>query len=73
MGKFTIVHPYIPAEWQSESCVELEELWGCPHHHRISIKFQISPPLKCRDAMYSVRHNAAWLNALTINSSKSET
>jgi hypothetical protein len=39
----------------------LKGLWGCPHHHRISIKFQISPPLKCRDAMYSVRHNAAWL------------
>jgi hypothetical protein len=51
----------------------LKCLWGYPHHHRISIKYQISPPVKCRDAMYSVRHNATWPNVLTNNSPKSET
>jgi hypothetical protein len=67
------IHPYIPVEWKSRICMDLKGLWGCPHNHRISIKYQISPPLKCRDAMYSVRHNAAWLNVLTINYPKSKT
>jgi hypothetical protein len=40
------------------------------------LKFRICIIFPCGigpDAMYSVRHNAAWLNALTINSSKFET